>query len=147
MDDIYNDTFPDLNLRVMLEGFEETPGDLAGYGVVADRFDELGYASIAHAFRWMHRRGIWPHKRLFYVTSPGQRKVPPKNRWAWYDEFHDPPRLLPVPATYASHRLPALVAYAPQMLFASHQAAVMLLASRLSVLKSAYETDPPKRGL
>jgi hypothetical protein len=70
---------------------EANPGDLACYGALADELDDLGYASIAHAYRWMSRRGIYPHLRLNYgvrrdrVVYKG-RKVPARFRWGWHGQ-------------------------------------------------------------
>lgn len=140
----------------MYKTFEESPGDLAGYGAMADKLDELGYAKLAHAFRWMSFRGVWPHKRTHYGVYNGNtqgRKVPKNARWAWYkrealigegrktDAF---PREL-----ISTHSLPfLLIRNHPQKTFAFHQEAVMWLADRLAELQVEYAAHPPKpKGL
>lgn len=136
----------------MLRLFEEEPGDLAAYGVMADRMDELGYANIAHAYRWMSLRGKYPHRRERYCSFSGRsgRKVPDQFRWAWYEE--SPHRTqtagsLPV-SPLALHSLPRLVIPGEQKVFGSHAAAVMALAGWLKRLRDAYDVEPPKtKGL
>lgn len=135
----------------MYKAFEQSPGDLAGYGAMADELDELGYTKLAHAFRWMSFRGVWPHKRTHY---PGRhvagRKVPKNARWAWYavGTFYEKTACYPRNPV-AQHYLPKLVILNhPQKTFGSHQEAIMWLADRLDALRVEYAVHPPKpKGL
>jgi hypothetical protein len=82
VDETAYDSFPDADRDALLKGFEEHPGDFNGYGVAADLFDELGYARLAYAFRWMHFRRTWPRRRERYRGN--NRTIPDRFRWAWY---------------------------------------------------------------
>lgn len=77
-----NDTFPHPDRDAMYAAFEESPGDLAAYGAMADLLDDLGYASVGYAYRWMQRRGVWPHKRTHYVGDLPPWAVPRSARAA-----------------------------------------------------------------
>ncbi len=142
-----------LNRDAMYAAFEKSPGDLAGYGAMADELTDLGYESIAHAFRWMSRRRVWPHKRTHYSSGvrPG-RKVPERFRWAWYESWmyvahrniSMVPGVLPA-ARRVDHSLPPLVMTGTQKVFPSHQAAVMWLAGQLAQLKATWDVDDPKQ--
>lgn len=151
MSDELPDTALDLERDAMYRAFEEAPGDLAGYGAMADRLDELGYPALAHAYRWMQRRGKWPHKRTHYADPSGRpcRRVPGRFRWAWY-EGADAPRgavggVFPA-APRATHALSPLLLPGRQKVYASHQAAVMDLAKWLRELKDVYDLDEPKKA-
>lgn len=141
----------DPDCAAMLRQFEETPGDLTAYGVMADRLDELGMADLAHAYRWMSRRGRYPHQRTRYIGDMHQRKVPERFRWAWYamdayDEKHGGRREVPgvLPASRLRfHSLPALVMVGEQRVYRSHDAAVDELAFWLKRLKDAYSVEVP----
>lgn len=132
--------------------FEEAPGDLTAYGAMGDLMDELGYPTLAHAYRWMGRRGVFPHRRTHYVGDSHQRKVPKSFRWAWYSgrvmltERSEVPNVLPG-SRLKWHSLPALVMSGDQRVYPSHAAAVMDLAKWLARLKEAYDIEPPKKGL
>ncbi len=140
----------------MYKTFEESPGDLAGYGAMADELDALGYEKLAHAFRWMSFRGVWPHKRTNYgklnSVSPG-RRTPKNARWAWYSIRTITSRYILTDSfprnSIAQHALPFLLIWNhPQKTFASHQEAVMWLADRLDALRVEYAVHPPKpKGL
>lgn len=148
-----HDTTPDPDRDALYKLFEDSPGDLAAYGGMADRLDELGYASLAYAYRWMQRRGKWPHKRTHYVGDLHQRKVPARFRWAWYAEDvqregrgpsgREVAGVLPG-SRHKWHSLPPLLLPGEQKVYASHQAAVMDLAKWLDRLRDAYALDGPK---
>lgn len=150
------DTVPDPDRDALFKVFEETPGDLAAYGAMADRLDELGYASLAHAYRWMQRRGKWPHKRTHYVSDLLMRKVPARFRWAWYaqDLFREKQAggakevsgVLPG-SRLAYHSLSPLLLSGKQSVHPSHQSAVMALARWLQDLKDVHDLDAPRKGL
>ncbi len=134
---------------------EQSPGDLASYGALADELDALGFASIAHAFRWMCFRGVYPHKRERYASMGTQfrpgRKVPKRFRWAWYSPHWDVKSevvevlgVLPR-GKRIRHALPYLLMIGEQKVFPSHQAAVMFLASQLTRLRETYEVSAPKK--
>lgn len=139
----------------MYRHFEAHPGDLAGYGAMADKLDEIGYPKLAHAFRWMSHRGVWPHKRKFYTrgVSPG-RKVPAKFGWAWYSKHGNENSTLDTVNTrsvgprslHKNHALASLVMVGDQKVFASHQQAVMWLAGQLDRLQRDYSVYPPKKS-
>lgn len=147
---------PDPDRDALYRLFEESPGDLAAYGAMADRLDELGYASLAHAYRWMGRRGKWPHKRTHYVGDLHQRKVPARYRWAWYaqDLFRESGAgggkevdgVLPG-SRLKYHSLSPLLLSGDQSVHPSHQAAVMALARWLQDLKDVHDLDAPRKGL
>lgn len=142
------DVIPHADRDAMYKAFEESPGDFAGYGAMADLLDELGYAALAHAFRWMYRRQKFPHKRTHYVGDLHQKKVPARFRWAWYGETNvrmgkEVPGVLPG-SRFDRHSLPLLVIPASQRVYASHQVAVMELAKWLARLKSAYDLESGK---
>jgi hypothetical protein len=142
------------DLQAFFKSFEDTPGELTAYGAAADLLDEVGYAKLAHAYRWMSFRALWPHKRMWYGTrsSLGNihrqgRAVPAAYRWGWYgqaERAYDQNiiwSVFPVePLKY--HALPTLLMAFPQKLFPSHQAAVMWLSDRLHSIKSVYAADP-----
>lgn len=146
------DVRPDPDRDAMYRAFEESPGDLAGYGAMADRLDELGYHALAHAYRWMQRRGKWPHRRTQYidpVTRKPGRKVPKRFRWAWYAEqtWHEWVPAYPE-SKRSHHHLASLLMAAEQRVYPSHQAAVMDLAKWLQRLKDCYDLDPSwRKGL
>lgn len=144
-----HDTISDVERDALYKLFEESPGDLACYGAMADRLDELGYHSLAYAYRWMQRRGKWPHKRTHYVGDLHQRAVPKRFRWAWYADATRPngrevPGVLPG-GTLKFHTLSPLLLPGPQKVYASHQAAVMDLAKWLQELRDGYDLDEPKK--
>lgn len=135
----------------MYAAFERHPGDAAGYGAMADELDALGYANLAHAFRWMMCRQKWPHKRDAYVLYSGARgrKVSKNHRWAWYADTVRSKcvsGVLPI-GTYANHGLPWLLLPFKQKVFASHQEAVMWLAAQLATLRNVYVLELKPAGL
>jgi hypothetical protein len=145
-----------VELQALYAHCEQSPGDLACYGAVADELDGLGYAALGHAFRWMHKRRVWPHKRERYATRgtfppAPTRAVPAKFKWAWYSEPWPRGRSLssktvgvwPV-AERRTHALPPLLLVGEQLVFGTHQAAVMYLADRLTKLNAVYSCEPPK---
>lgn len=134
--------------------FEDRPGDLAAYGAMADEMDDLGYAMIGHAFRWMCRRGKFPHQRTHYTAYTSRsfgsglqgRKVPGRYRWAWYTRDvadKNVSGIWPI-VPREPHSLPSLVMSGEQRVYTSHQAAVMDLAKWLQRLRDAYDVEPPK---
>ena len=140
---------------IMYELFEQSPGDLTAYGAIADLLDADGYQRLAHAFRWMSLRGVWPHKREYYNVcrrgfSCRGRKVPARHRWAWYGLSE-----LCVPNTIIwgvcpqekmiLHALPKVILSEKQTVFRSHQSAVMWLADRLDALLAACSVNLPKK--
>ncbi len=140
--------------------FEQQPGDLAAYGAMGDELDSLGYASLAHAFRWMCFRGAFPHCRTHYAMYAGvgnfsranvvqSRRCPAKFRWAWYSYRTVYPHTVAPgypKSLMSNHMLPLLlIGTCPQKLFASHQAAVMFLAERLGKLNEVYAVNPPQK--
>lgn len=137
----------------MYAAFEAEPCDLAGYGAMADHLDELGYEALGYAFRWMQRRGKWPHKRTHYsqhkasmtVLEQG-RKVPGRFRWAWYaaDEWKVDVKGIWPAAPLILHSLDRLLLPGEQKVYASHQAAVMDLAEWLKKLRDVYALDEAK---
>ncbi len=134
----------------MYAGFEKSPGDFAGYGAMADLLDELGYAKLAHAFRWMAMRGKFPHKRERYMGRyTAGRRVPDAHRWAWYalpsygDVEQSHTGVQPA-APLKTHGLPYILSPG-QKVFKTHQAAVMWLAERLAKLGDVYNAHPPKQ--
>lgn len=145
-----------VELQALYAHCEKSPGDLTCYGALADELDALGYPAIAHAFRWMFKRGVFPHNRERYATRGSfppapTRSVPAKFRWAWYSEPWPRSRssspktvgVWPV-ADRATHALPPLLLIGEQLVFASHQAAVMYLADRLAKLHNIYACEPAK---
>jgi hypothetical protein len=125
--------------------FEKSPGDFAAYGAVADALDEDGWNSLAHAFRWMALRQKHPHKRSNYRGWHSQkgRKVPGKHRWAWYSEAGRKWNIAePIIDPDVCRLPPLLIMSAEQKVFASHQAAVMWLAARLSDIGATYLAQP-----
>lgn len=148
MDDSTDDGRPSADRDAMYAAFELHPGDLAGYGAMADELDVLGYSSTAHAFRWMCFRGVWPHKRTHYVNRYSQRKVPKSYVWAWYAPYWDAknltatvPDLLPT-SKWVYHALPHLLISGDQKVFRTHQIAVMYLANSLRLLRDVYSVSP-----
>jgi hypothetical protein len=142
-----SEALPHAGRDAMYRQFEDSPGDFTAYLVLADMLDELGYAKLAYAFRWMGARRLCPHKRERYV-APGAtagKAVPMTFRWAWYrepslDRLSDTfPRVSVLPHALAKQLLPARHCYYP-----SHQAAVMDLAKRLQRLKDVYTLEPRK---
>lgn len=134
------------NLNAMYKFFEEKPGDLASYGAMADDLDAMGYAKLAHAFRWMCYRNKFPHLRTHYMKN-GRigRKIPAAFRWAWYSPLGwNGVRVIPKELKVESHVLPLMLRVKQQQLFVSHQAAVMWLADQLKALRDVYEAQPPK---
>lgn len=128
--------------------FEESPGDLAAYGAMADLLDEDGWNKLAHAFRWMSKRGKFPHKRERYcgrsTGTPG-RRVPKAHQWAWYRRPLYPgdktvSGVLPK-ADRETHSLPMLLLFGDQKICGSHQEAVMFLAHQLDNLKNTYDVE------
>ena len=147
------DVLPSPERDAFYKQFEAAPGDLTGYGAMADLMDERGHPALAHAYRWMCKRGRWPHQRTHYVGDLHQRKVPARFRWAWYGEHLYPtpgssevPGVLPG-SRVAHHVLPALIMTGEQRVYPSHAAAVMDLAKWLQRLKEAYDIEPPRKGL
>jgi hypothetical protein len=144
----------DMDREAFYKSFEQTPGDLSAYGAFADFLDEEGWHKLAHAFRWMCKRGIWPHMRTNYVSANPRsdkrfgRKVPKSARWAWYRGSSWRGDLLVTtvfpPAPRQVHGLPPLVLFGEQKIFPTHQAAVMWLACALDVLRQDYDVEPPK---
>lgn len=63
------------------DGFEPV-----GSAVFADYLDEHGRPVLAYAYRWMQRRGFWPHNRTHYydLQDAPVRSVPAAYSWAWY---------------------------------------------------------------
>lgn len=138
------------DLRAAFAQLEASPGDLAGYGAVADMLEELGDTFLPHAYRWMMHRQKFPHKRTHYVGDLHHRKVPARFRWAWYASPAAPsdraevPRVVPG-SRLVLHSLPSIVMTGDQRVYPSHAAAVADLAAWLHLLKSAYDLDPPPR--
>ncbi len=137
----------------MYAAFEESPGDLVGYLAMSDELTALGYPALAHAFHWMSKRGIYPHKRMNYSSSTGVagRKVPAMFRWAWYHAFYrsDPfvRKVYPF-GDRRIHGLPSLLLHSEQKTCRSHQEAVMFLATQLATVGEVYNVEPPKpKGL
>lgn len=139
------------DLTAMYAVIEADPSELSAYGGIADMLEELGYASLPHAYRWCMRRGRFPHMRMRYAARgvPG-RQVPQKFRWAWYIE----------PVRWGSdylirgtwpmskrvhHGLPALLIRGEQKVYPSHSAAMMDLAKWLQGLRECWELEEPKR--
>lgn len=141
--------------EILYKMFEDSPGDLAAYGAIADDLDADGWSKLAHAFRWMWKRGVYPHKRTEYGNARGKLRVVPKSfRWAWYTAVRsernlDQPHDKVYPKTPVRlHALPWLLLPAEQKVFATHQAAVMFLAEQLAKVGEVYCADPPgPRGL
>lgn len=136
----------------MYAAFEGSPGDLAGYGAMADLLDADGWAKLSHSFRWMCFRGIWPHKRHHYCTLPSGRPgraVPKKFRWAWYAEKSWQPDIkFALPHTQRKlHALPDLLISGDQKVFETHQQAVMFLADGLALLGQTYRWEIQPTGL
>ena len=149
---VVTDVRPCADRDIMYRQFEAEPGDLVAYGAMADLQDEMGYAELAHAFRWMSRRGRWPHKRMNYVDHTGLgcgRKVSKAHRWAWYVETYVEARMHNIyPLVWKKHHaLSRLVLRADQKVYPSHQAAVMGLAKLLQALKDVYDVDAPRKGV
>jgi hypothetical protein len=143
-----------LDRDALYAAFEQSPGDLAGYGAMADLLDDDGWCAIGHAFRWMQRRRKWPHRRERYFDSRGRtgRAVQAMHRWAWYGLPHYGDIDQSVTAVYPHaplkfHGLPTILLASRQRVYASHQAAVMGLAKWLTRLREVYELDEPRRGL
>jgi hypothetical protein len=152
MTDTIGDTISDLDRDALYKLFEKSPGDLAAYGGMADRLDELGYASLAHAYRWMWKRGKWPHKRERYATPGGRvpgRSVPAPFRWGWYSEKTGGSTIRDVYPSVPRepHGLPRVLLFAPHKYYPSHAAAVMDLATWLQRLKSTHDLEPPRKEL
>ena len=152
-----SDVIPNADRDAFHKLFEGAPDDpFAAYGAMADLMDEIGYASLAHAYRWMMHRGKRPHKRTHYVGDLHEKKVPEKFRWAWYaqDEFRESslgglkevPNVLPG-SRLRYHSLPPLLLPGTQKVYPSHAAAVMDLAKWLQCLKDTHDLAPPKKGL
>lgn len=143
---------PSADVAAMYRRFEDEPGDRTAYGVTADMLDDCGWDSLAHAFRWMCGRGKWPHRREWYALGGGAtKKVPAKYRFAWYREGLTTSTTtggIALPKSeFASHALPPLVIPGGQMLYPSHQAAVMALAKWLQELRDAIAVEPARRRL
>lgn len=143
------------DLAAMYAFFEKSPGDTTSYGAVADLLDAEGWAKLAHAFRWMAKRGVWPHRRESYtVGNYGAigRVVPKNYRWAWYimqpwQPSAQCPGVVPK-SPIGQHWLPRLLLRQDKKAFPTHQDAVVFLATRLAELGETYAVDPPKpKGL
>lgn len=152
-----SDVIPSADRDAFHKLFETAPDDpFTAYGAMGDLMDETGYASLAHAYRWMMRRQKRPHCRTHYVGDSHHKKVPARFRWAWYAEGNWPdrggPGLREVPGVLPGsrinyHSLPSLVMSGDQRVYPSHAAAVMDLAKWLQRLKDAYDLESPKKGL
>lgn len=134
--------------------FEQSPGDLVAYGAMADLLEADGWSTLTHAFRWMWKRGKYPHKRTYYCANHTRnttrgiqgRRVPESARWAWYAERSWQPELkktFPF-AQREPHALNYLLLAGEQRTFATHQQAVMYLASMLANLGNVYNIEPPR---
>lgn len=144
------------DLVAFFRRFEDNPGDLTGYGACADLLDESGYCILAHGYRWMCHRAVWPHKRDFYAVPnrvPGGhnkgRRVPKNHRWAFYRESWDGQKqtgVFPIVAV-RHHALPWKIMTGDQKVFQTHQQAVMNLADWLEMLRLDYTPELPKKGL
>lgn len=139
------------DLIAMYARCEDAPGDTALYAAISDELQSLGYAKLAHAFRWMCKRGVYPHKREAYCNRyfVKGRRVPNKYRWAWYVEPPATYRQSPVAgvlpkSAWSNHALPPLLLHANQKVCGSHQECVMFLADRLARLADAYCVDAPQ---
>lgn len=133
---------------------EESPGLFDTYGILADRLEELGYLSLAHAYRWCWKRQKSPHKRMNYAAYGmglyhKGRKVPSNFRWGWYSvsveaSFHIP-NVWPVVDIFP-HILPSLLMPSKHCFFPTHTAAMFQLATWLLAIKNIWELEPAKEA-
>lgn len=135
------------NLRLLYAAVTDPGCDFTLYGAIADELDAMGYARLAHAYRWCMGRRRRPHRRLVYDSG---RAVPAKFRWAWYREGPYPYACIgavrfPPGETSAPHSLPPLVLPRDDAKFSTHAQAVGALAGWLGALADAYGTDPPRQ--
>lgn len=131
-----------------LADISEHPADPTPRLVYADWLEENGRHEMAHAMRWMARRGKRPHNRTVYNSG---RPIPDSFAWAWYPfRQSSTPWRGTEPRPPESAMLPPLVFYALSdspftvcRFYNDLALADLALAAALAKLRGAWEAEVP----